>query len=401
MFQHRSAVRLFAFGRLALTLLTVSASLSASLSAQAPEPITVTTTSRDNPTILSTAVGVHFQGYSFAKGSDVDASQLGLIPFSYQILLNPRMSLDAYTVHVDARAKSGPTTIRYNGQLDSWLRLRWQYTPSTTLAVGVSFPTGLSKQDPQQAAVASVISNDLLGYREGNWGAGWSTTAGITTAWRRADWRISTGASLRLSSPFETKPDTNLRYAPGNELRLRVSGERSYSTGILATGFTVQLFQKDKYDSKNIFAPGPRVRFDLSYDWPSLHLGFTNLWRFKGDLSAEVLNAIDGTYLRDTLVTVGWQNLQIFTASTSRKLTKQIAIAPELAFKWRTADGQAGRGWLLVSSVFFPMKFDDMEYFPGFKYGFGSLIPSLTGASAKTLNGGEISFIIRHPTRKF
>ncbi len=386
---------------LCLTLLLASSPLGVTIRAQAPEPVTVTTTSRDNPAILSTAIGTHFQGYSFAKGSDVDASQLGLIPFSYQLLLNPRVSLDAYSVHVDARAKSGSTTIRYNGQLDSWMRVRWQYTPSTTLAVGVSFPTGLSKQDPVQAAVAGIISNDLLGYREGNWGAGWSTTAGITTAWRRTDWRISTGASIRLSSPFESKPDTNVRYAPGNELRVRVSGERSYGANTLATGLTVQLFQQDRYNNKNIFAPGPRLRFDLSYDWPSLHLGFTDLWRSKGDLSAEVLNALDGTYLRDTLVTVGWQNLQIFTASTSRQLTRNIAISPELGFKWRTAAEQAGRGWLLLGSVFFPMKFDDMEYFPGFKYGFGSLVPSLAGASSKALGGGEISFIIRHPTRRF
>jgi hypothetical protein len=372
---------------------------SAPLVAQVPEP--VTTTGKDNPVVLSSALGTHFQGYQFAKGSDVDASQLFLIPFSYQALLHKTVSLDAYSVHIDARAKSGPTTIRYNGQLDSWLRLRWQYTPATVVAFGVSVPTGLSKQDPIQAAVASIISNDLLGYREGNWGAGWSTTAGITTAWKRGDWRISTGASVRLSSPFESKPDTNLRYAPGNELRLRLSGEKTFSTGIFATGLTVQGFQKDKYNSKNIFAAGPRVRFDVSYDWPSLHLGFTNLWRSKGDLSAEVLNAIDGTYLRDTLVTVGWQNLQIFTASTSRQLTKHIAVAPEVGFKWRTADERAGRGWLLLGSVFFPMKWEDMEYFPGFKYGMGALVPSLTGAPYRSLNGGEISFIFRHPTRNF
>jgi hypothetical protein len=372
---------------------------SAPLVAQAPDPIT--TTGKDNPVVLSSAIGAHFQGYRFAAGSDVDASQLFLIPLSYQALLAPNVSLDAYSVHIDARAKSGPTTIRYNGQLDSWLRLRWQYTPSTVLAIGFSVPTGLSKQDPVQAAIASIISNDLLGYREGNWGAGWSTTAGITSAFKRGGWRISSGASVRLSSPFESKADTNLRYAPGNELRLRLSGERTYSNGVFSTGLTFQTFQKDQYNNKNIFAAGPRVRFDVAYDFPSLHLGFTNLWRSKGDLSAEVLNAIDGTYLRDTMVTVGWQNLQIYTASTSRQLTKHIAIAPEMAFKWRTSSEQAGRGWLALGALFFPMKWDDLEYFPGVKYGFGALVPSLAGATSKSLSGGEISFIFRHPTRNF
>ena len=76
---------------LCLTLLLASSPLGVTIRAQAPEPVTVTTTSRDNPAILSTAIGTHFQGYSFAKGSDVDASQLGLIPFSYQLLLNPRV----------------------------------------------------------------------------------------------------------------------------------------------------------------------------------------------------------------------------------------------------------------------------------------------------------------------
>ena len=162
---HRRAI-------LALALLLGTAELRAQL----PDPIS--TTGKDNPIVLSAALGSHFQGYQFAKGSDVDASQLFLIPFSYQALLSKTISLDAYSVHVDARAKSGPTTIRYNGQLDSWMRVRWQYTPSTVFAVGVSVPTGLSKQDAVQAAVASIISNDLLGYREGNWGAGWSTKIG-------------------------------------------------------------------------------------------------------------------------------------------------------------------------------------------------------------------------------
>ena len=105
-----------------------------------------------NPTILSAALGTHYQGYSFAAGSDVDKSSLFLIPLSMQLVIAPGVVLDGYTVNVRARATSGPTVLKFDGQLDSWARVRWQYNPSTVVAVGISVPTGEEKQTSEQAA---------------------------------------------------------------------------------------------------------------------------------------------------------------------------------------------------------------------------------------------------------
>lgn len=353
-----------------------------------------------NPTVLSAALGMHYQGYSFASGSDVEKSSLFLVPLSFQMVVAPGMVLDAYSVHVRARATSGTTVLKFDGQLDSWARLRWQYNPSTVVAIGISVPTGEEKQTAEQAAVASVISNDLLGYREGNWGAGWSTTAGISTFWRPGTWRLSAGASYRLAAGFEPQVDTTLRYNPGSELRGRIGAVRTFSTGTFETGLTVQTFTIDKLDKKNLFQAGPRVRFDLSYDWPTTRLSFTNLWRSKGDLSAPIINALDGTYLRDTLITIGWQNLMIVGASGTLRVADKFNLVPEASYKIRTASDRAGRGSLALVGFMVPFQYADLEIFPGVKYGVGRLIPSLAGASYKSLSGGELSLIIRHATRR-
>lgn len=353
-----------------------------------------------NPTVLSAALGMHYQSYSFASGSDVDKSSLFLIPLSFQMVMAPGLVLDAYTVNVRARATSGTTVLKYDGQLDSWVRLRWQYTPSTVVAIGVAIPTGEEKQTAQQAAVASVISNELLGYREGNWGAGWSTTAGISTFWRPGNWRLSAGGSFRLATGFEPQVDTGLRYNPGKELRGRVGAVRTFSTGTFETGLTVQTFTIDKLDKKNIFQAGPRVRFDLSYDWPSTRVSFTNLWRSRGDLTAPIINALDGTYLRDTLITIGSTNLMIVGASGTFRIADKFNVVPEASFKLRSAADRAGRGSLAQAGLLFPFVYADLEFFPGVKYGIGRLIPSTTGAGYKSLTGGELSLIVRHATRK-
>lgn len=382
-------LRRYARGASALALLAAPA-----LRAQEVVPQTT------NPTVLSVAVGTHYQGYSFGSGSDVDKSSLFLIPIAFQMVVAPGMVLDAYTVNVQARVTSGSTVLKFNGQLDSWARLRWQYTPSTVVAIGISIPTGEGKQTAEQAAVASVISNDLLGYREGNWGAGGSTTAGIVTSWKPGNWRLSAGASFRLAAGFESQVDTVLRYNPGSELRGRIGAVRTFSSGTLESGLTVQTFTIDKRDKKNIFQAGPRVRFDLSYDLPSTRISFANLWRSKGDLIAPIINALNGTYLRDTLITVGWQNLIISSASGTLRVADTFNLVPEASFRIRSASDRNGRGSMATVGVMVPFVYAKWAIFPGVKYGVGTLIPSLTGSSSTGFRGGELSLIIRHATRR-
>jgi len=150
----------------------------------------------------------------------------------------------------------------------------------------------------------------------------------------------------------------------------------------------------------NIFQAGPRVRVDVSYDWPATRVAFTNLWRSKGDLTAPIINALDGTYLRDTLITVGWQNLMIFSASSTFRIADRFNVVPEASYKIRTASERSGRGSLGLVGFMVPFTYAELEIFPGMKYGVGRLIPSLVGSPYRNLSGGELSLIIRHATRR-
>ncbi len=342
----------------------------------------------------SAASGVHVQNFNFGAGSDVNSARLALVPLAYQAQLSRTVVLDGYAAYAAGRVRIGAETFDLRGPVDSWLRLRWSATPWVVAALGVNLPTGVERHSPAEAVVANVLSSDLLGFREGNWGSGASATAGLSAAHEVGRARYTMGVSYRFVGGFDPRSDTTVRYSPGNETRARLGLGMDVAGGRFDAGLTAQSSSVDRLDRKNLFQSGTRMRADLSYAVGAWSIYAADLWRAHGELTLPVINVLDGTSIRDTVTTVGWQNLALGGISTSLPIGHGYQLQPLFEAKARQRQDVVGRGWITSAGLGLPFRLFNSEVFPQAKVSRGALIPSDSSAY-RSLWGAELSIVIR------
>lgn len=367
-----------------------------------PEPrVAVAEAPVEPPTEVtgSIATGVHVQSFSFAKGSDVDAAMLVLVPFAWQQRISRTMAFDMYSAYASGTVRAGTTNFSLRGPVDSWIRLRWEALPGVIMAAAVNLPTGLERHDAEQAVVASALSNDLLGFREGNWGAGASGTFGLSWAKLVGRSNITFGLSYRTDGTFQPSTDTTLRYAPGAETRARIGLDRTTLTSALSGGLTFQRFAADQVNHKNLFQSGNRYTADLSFAHRAWSLYADDVFRDHGELILPVTNILDGTYLRDTTLNVGWQNLAIVGANAVVPLGSSFILQPTAEFKWRSREQVLGNGWLAGAGATLPLVMGGLELFPTLHGTVGRMVPTGGGSGFRPLWGAEFSLVFRHTRR--
>ncbi len=350
--------------------------------------------SQTEQTVVSAATGVHVQSLDFGAGSDVSSARLFLVPLAYEAQLSPRVVLDGYAAYASGTVRADNQTFDLRGPVDSWLRVRWAATPWAVLAVGVSIPTGVATHTPSEAVVANVLSSDLLGFREGNWGGGASATAGVSAVRSLGSARATFGLSYRMVGGFDPRTDTSVTYAPGNETRARVGLGWDALGGRIEGGLTAQSFTVDKLNQKNLFQSGRRYRADLSYAIGAWSVYGADLLRDRGELTLPVINVLDGSVLRDTSTSVGWQNLVLGGISGYLPITRSFVVEPLLEAKARQRETQDGRGWLTSAGATVPFGMLGFDVFPTAKVTRGALVPS-DASAARNVWGGEFSLVIR------
>jgi hypothetical protein len=347
----------------------------------------------------SGATGMHYQAFNFAEGSDVGSARLQIYPFAWQARLGPRLSLDGYAAYAVGTVRALDTDFTLKGPVDSWARLRWAARPGMVIAVGINFPTGVEKHTAEEAIVANVLSNDLLGFREGNWGAGASGTFGISTVRHFRRGNLTLGASFRTAGGFVASTDTNAVFNPGSEGRVRLGFDALVKGGRFESGFTFQRFTTDQLDRKNLFQSGMRIRGDFGYRRGAWSFFAADLLRQRGDLTLPVVNIIDGSYIRDTSVVVGWQNLVILGANRAIQISPTKTFTPSVELKIRSREDRFGRGWISAVGGTMPLVVSTVEVFPSVKVTRGLIIPAGDQSVARALTGLEISFIARRAQR--
>jgi hypothetical protein len=341
------------------------------------------------------AAGVHYQGFDFGASGDIRTAKLLLVPITFQSRLNSRTAFDGYAAYASGEITGAGKRYTLDGPVDSWVRLRWAANSWAVVAVGVAVPTGVSSHTGEEAAVSNALANDLLGFREATWGGAASGTFGISTARRIGANRLTFGTSYRVAGSFQPSVDTAMRYAPGDEARVRLGVERKIGTGNLHTGLTMQHFTIDKADQRNLFQSGNRIRGDIAYSTDSWGIYAANLLRARGDLLVPIVNALDGTALRDTVINVGWQNLTIVGLHGSIRVGNSMVIAPSADFKARRREDAGGNGWLGTVGLVLPLRLGAAELFPSVKATYGSIISSVNTGFGQKVKGLEAGMVIR------
>jgi hypothetical protein len=338
----------------------------------------------------SIAVGMHSQSFSFGDSADAERAQLFLFPIAFQQRIGSLIAVDGYAAWARGTVHAGGEQYDLDGPVDSWMRIRVAASRWAVLAFGVSFPTGVEKHDSRQGVVANILSNDLLGYREANWGAGLSMTGGISTVAHVGPVRFTVGGSYRKAETFNPRTDTTWNFSPGSETRARVGWEVPVGAGRVEGGLTYQTFTVDRLNDKNLFQPGVRYRADLSYNVGGWSIYAADMFRDRGEVTVPVINVLDGTFVRDTLFGVGWQNLVV------AGVTGRIGpVYPSIDGKMRHRPGQIGRGWIASGGAMIPFAIRRTEVFPSFKFSRGAAIPAGDSTAYRQLWGAEVSIVLR------
>jgi hypothetical protein len=347
----------------------------------------------------SGSTGVHAQSFSFGDSADVSRAQLVLVPVAVQQRLTDRLALDAYTAYARGSVSGGGSTLTLSGPVDSWARLRWAASDWAVVAVGLSMPTGVERHTAEQAVVSNTLSNDLLGFREGNWGTGISSTMGVTAVRMVGSSRVTGGVSYRTAAAWVPRADATTRFQPGQEIRVRAGADREIGAGRMEGGVTWQRLSADRMAGKNLFQSGVRVRGDMSYSLNGTTLYAANLWRDRGEATVPVVNALDGGFLRDTILPVGWQNLAMVGVAT-RLTVKNALVQPTLDYKYRSREETAGRGWLLTGGATVSVLTGGLELFPTVRASRGSLVAVRDITTSRPFWGAEVSVMVRRSTRR-
>jgi hypothetical protein len=342
--------------------------------------------------------GVQFQSYSLSEALGAEVATLTLLPVAYALPVGDRFDLELYGAYANGSVEKGGSTFTLQGPVDSRIRARYQVSQWAILTALVNIPTGNSTHDAGEAVVASVLSTDILGFREANWGTGAAVTAGIATAHQAGDWGFGAGASYRLSNGFEPTEGTDITYQPGDEIRVRVGLDRNVGEGGKFTmGFTFQNFSEDLYNEKNLFQAGNRFRFDMSY---ALRAGRStwalyavDVWREAGDAFLDLVDP-QGGIVGDTTLVVGSQNLLVLGINGSTPLGSTLRIRPSAELRYQSREEEHGEGWVMGAGADIPLRLSgSVDLFPRGKLLFGSL-KAISGES-ESLWGLELGFTLR------
>jgi hypothetical protein len=247
------------------------------------------------------------------------------------------------------------------------------------LTLGVNLPTGDSEHDSEEAIVASVLSSDLLGFRETTWGRGFAVTSSVAVARTVGGFGLGVAASYSMRSPFNpsadapetTDDESALEYQPGSERRVRLGVDRNFGNSTMTLGATFINYAADQAQERNLFQAGNRLRFDGSYAFRMgggvWTLYAADLMREHGDLSLTVLDSA-GDSVDVASVDTPSQNLVIGGMTGHVALGGGFVFRPHLDVRMQSVDDSggstAGSGWLFGAGGDIPMRLFGNDFFP-------------------------------------
>lgn len=349
------------------------------------------------------AIGVSadYRGLSFGKGSAADAAQLLVVPLAVRYEVTPSLALDLYAAWAQGKAQQNDVAYTLSGLVDTQVKATYRATPWALLSVKANLPTGHATHDGQEAVVASVLSSDLLGFRESTWGMGTGITSSVATAVRAGGFGIGMAAAYSVNGQFQPSSEESLKYQPGNETLVRVGIDRNIGTSTLTAGGTFMTYTSDRADGTNLFQAGKRVRVDAAYEFRSAAGVWTlyaaDLWREHGDVTLPFVDTTGAT-VGDTTYATPSQNLLAVGFQGAVGLGGSYVFRPAVDLRLQTrGDPQRnnqGSGWIVGVGGDFPLRvFGSYDFFPKAQILFGSA-KDPTGADRGIL-GLEVSATVR------
>lgn len=336
--------------------------------------------------------GVDYLGYSFDEGLGADAAQLFMVPIAVRIPAGGSLTFDVFGAWAEGRVEQDNQVFALSGPVDTSVKASYQATPWALLSVSANLPTGNSAHDGAEAIVASVLSTDLLGFRETTWGTGSAVTTSVASATTAGGFGLGIAAAYAVRSEFEpSADDPSLTYQPGNESRVRVGLDRNFGTSTLTAGATFVTYTDDKARGRNLFQAGNRLRFDASYAFRAgagvWSIYAADLMRENGDLTLDIVDQ-NGDFVGDTTVVTAKQNLIVGGVIGTVGIGGGFVFRPHIDYKYQRREendgNDAGSGWMVAAGGDIPIRLAGTEFFPKARVFFGS-IKNITGTAISTV----------------
>lgn len=350
-------------------------------------------------------IGADYLGYTFDDGLGADAAQLMLVPLAVRLPVSNSLTFDIFAAWAEGRVERDNTTLSLSGPVDTGVKASYQMVPWAIVSVSANLPTGNSSHTGEEAVVASILSTDLLSFRETTWGNGLAITSSLATAVRAGGFGLGIAGAYSARNSFEPSEGIATSYTPGNEIRVRAGLDRNFGNSTFTAGATWVTYSQDQVQEgttapRNLFQAGNRLRFDAALAFRAgsgvWTLYAADLLRENGGLLLDVVDG-GGMVVGDTTVVTAKQNLIVGGIIGSVSIGGSFVFRPHIDFKSQVREasdgGTAGSGWMLAAGGDIPLRLFGAEFFPKGRVYFGSIEDTMgTGVS---LVGAEFKGTLR------
>ncbi len=188
------------------------------------------------------------------------ASQL-TVPFTTAIPVGRSITVDATAVYasggvrydrVDASGVMRSATAALAGVSDVRVRLTGRlFDERIVVTAGANAPTGRTSLDSAQIVATRVLAAPAIGFGVPPIGAGPSGTLGVLAVQSLGTWALAAGVSYEHRGTFAPVAAlvaglTSLDYAPGDVVRLSLSGDGILARGRLSATVSTDFYQPDR-----------------------------------------------------------------------------------------------------------------------------------------------------------
>jgi len=350
-------------------------------------------------------IGADYLGYSFDDGLGADAAELLLIPLAVRLPVSNSLTFDIFSAWAEGKVERDNTTLTLSGPVDTGVKASFQMVPWAILSVSANLPTGNSSHTGEEAIVASILSTDLLSFRETTWGNGMAVTSSLATAVRAGGFGLGIAGAYSARNSFEPSEGVTTSYTPGNEVRLRAGLDRNFGNSTFTAGATWVNYTQDQVQDgtaapRDLFQAGNRLRFDAAFAFRAgsgvWTLYAADLMRENGGLLLDVVDG-GGMVVGDTTVVTAKQNLIVGGIIGSVSLGGSFVFRPHIDFKTQMREdsdgGTVGSGWMLAAGGDIPLRLFGTEFFPKARVYFGAI--EAAGGSDVSLLGAEFKGTMR------
>ena len=337
--------------------------------------------------------GPQFVSYRLASPVHRTVAQLA-IPVAVVVPFGPRFFVDVATGYASTTASGGSSPdSRISGLTDT--QLRGTYTvgnDALVLTAGVNLPTGQSTVEANQIEAAGRIGSDFLSFPVSNMGTGLAATAGIGLAQPLGSWNVGAGLSLRHSQEYEPFDIAGQRprFQPGDEVRVRVGGDRAVAEGRFMFGATYSAFGNDEagdftYDTGDRWVA--QTAYSRRIAGAEIGVGGWNLLRTSGRRAVTA----------DSSATTPWENIASIAVSAAFR-AGGAQVEPNLELRhWSRGEfgdePDGGIGQLAIVGVRTRVALAGLDAMPSVSLTTGSVE---TVAGRASVTGWRASIMLRY-----